>query len=32
MHTIPIYTPFNQISLSTGEGYFKDILARFWQA
>ena len=31
-HTIPIYVPFNQFSLSTGEGYCKDVRARFWQA
>lgn len=32
MYTVPIYIPFNQVSLSTGEGYCKDIAARFWQA
>lgn len=29
---MPIYLPFNQFSLSTGEGYIADIKARFWQA
>lgn len=32
MKTIPIYAPFNQVSISTGNGYFKDVAARFWQA
>ncbi len=32
MKSIPIYAPFNQVNLSTGEGYFEDIIARFWQA
>ena len=30
--TIPIYIPFNQLSLETGEGYLKNIKARFLQA
>lgn len=30
--TIPIYTPFNQVNISTGNGYIEDVLARFWQA
>lgn len=32
MYTCAIYVPFNQVSLSTGQGYCKDIAARFWQA
>lgn len=32
MHTAAVFVPFNQFSLSTGEGYCKDIKARFWQA
>ena len=31
VHTVPIYTPFNQLSLLTGKGYCSDIKARFWQ-
>ncbi len=30
--TVPIFIPFNQVSLSTGEGYINDLKARFWQA
>jgi hypothetical protein len=29
---VPIYTPFNQINISTGNKYFENVLARFWQA
>jgi hypothetical protein len=29
---VPIYVPFNQLNLSTGNGYKEDVLARFWQA
>ena len=29
---VPIYTPFNQVNLSTGKGYCKDFNAKFWQA
>lgn len=28
----PIYIPFNQVNLSTGNGYCADIKAKFWQA
>ena len=28
----PIYVPFNQVNISTGNGYCADIKARFWQA
>lgn len=28
---VPIYAPFNQVNLSTGNGYFEDIKAKFWQ-
>ena len=28
----PVYIPFNQVNLSTGNGYCADIKARFWQA
>ena len=28
---IAIFTPFNQVNLSTGKGYCKDIKAKFWQ-
>lgn len=31
-YTIPIYVPFNQLSLTTGRGCVKDMIARFWQA
>jgi hypothetical protein len=30
--TVPIYVPFNQLNLETGQGYLADIQARFWQA
>ena len=30
--TVPIYAPFNQVNISTGNGYVEDVLARFWQA
>lgn len=29
---MPIYAPFNQVNISTGNGYVEDVLARFWQA
>ena len=32
MKTCPIYTPFNQVNIETGKGYWEDIKARFWQA
>ena len=32
IETIPIYAPFNQVNLSTGNGWVEDVLARFWQA
>lgn len=28
----PIYVCFNQVNISTGNGYFSDLSARFWQA
>lgn len=28
----PIYVPFNQVNISTGNGYCADMKARFWQA
>lgn len=28
----PIYVPFNQVNISTGNGYCADVKARFWQA
>jgi hypothetical protein len=28
----PIYVPFNQVNISTGNGYCADVNARFWQA
>ena len=31
IETVPIYTAFNQLSLTTGEGYCSDMKARFWQ-
>ena len=31
MKTIPIHVPFNQANLSTGNGYWEDIKAKFWQ-
>ena len=30
--SIAIFTPFNQVNLATGKGYWKDIKAKFWQA
>jgi hypothetical protein len=30
--TVPIYTPFNQVNISTGDKYIENVLARFWQA
>lgn len=32
MKTVPIYVPFNQVNISTGNGYVEDVIARFWQA
>ena len=29
---VPIYAPFNQLNLATGNGYCADLEARFWQA
>lgn len=29
---VPIYAPFNQVNICTGNGYVEDVLARFWQA
>lgn len=29
--TIPIYTPFNQLNIETGNGMINDIKAKFWQ-
>lgn len=29
---VPIYVPFNQVNISTGNGYCADVKARFWQA
>lgn len=29
---VPIYVPFNQVNVQTGEGYVSDVMARFWQA
>lgn len=31
INTIPIYTPFNQLSVETGKGYIDDLKAKFWQ-
>ena len=31
VYTVPIYTPFNQLSVETGKGYLQDIKAKFWQ-
>ena len=28
----PIYVCFNQVNISTGNGYWADLKARFWQA
>jgi len=28
----PIYVPFNQLNICTGNGYWEDCKARFWQA
>lgn len=28
----PIHVPFNQVNISTGNGYWSDMKARFWQA
>lgn len=32
MKAVPIYVPFNQVNISTGNGYWEDMKARFWQA
>lgn len=29
--TVPIFTPFNQLSIQTGNGYVEDLKAKFWQ-
>ncbi len=29
--TVPIFAPFNQISIQTGEGAIQDLKAKFWQ-
>jgi hypothetical protein len=29
--TVPIFTPFNQLSIQTGNGYFEDLKAKLWQ-
>lgn len=31
VETVPIYTPFNQLNIQTGNGAIKDIKAKFWQ-
>ena len=31
INSVPIYTPFNQLSMHTGKGYLEDIKAKFWQ-
>lgn len=28
---VPIYTPFNQLNIQTGNGYVADVKAKFWQ-
>lgn len=28
---VPIYTPFNQLNIQTGNGYVEDVKAKFWQ-
>ena len=30
--SVPIYVPFNQVNVQTGNGYWSDVEARFWQA
>jgi len=30
--TVPIFTPFNQLSIHTGKGFWTDVRKRFWQA
>ena len=30
--TVSVFTPFNQLNISTGRGYWADCSARFWQA
>lgn len=32
MEIVPIFVAVNMVSLQTGEGYFADLKARFWQA
>ena len=32
VRTIPIYVPFNQVNICTGDGYVSDVMARFWQS
>jgi cellulose synthase/poly-beta-1,6-N-acetylglucosamine synthase-like glycosyltransferase len=31
LKTVPIYAPFNQLNIQTGNGYCEDIKAKFWQ-
>jgi hypothetical protein len=30
--TVPIFTPFDQLSIHTGKGFWTDVSKRFWQA
>jgi hypothetical protein len=30
--TVCVHTPFNQVNVQTGNGYYEDVMARFWQA
>ena len=31
VRTVPIYTPFNQLNIQTGNGYISDVKSKFWQ-
>lgn len=32
VRTVSIHAPFNQVNVQTGNGYWADVTARFWQA
>ena len=32
VRTVEIHIPFNLVNVQTGNGYYEDVMARFWQA
>lgn len=32
IRTVDLHIPFNQVNVQTGNGYWEDVMARFWQA